>query len=209
MQAPRPTEAELKDALAALIASTKRKKRKLTPLQMAEKIGIASRGLGGLPKVAEAVGLSYEMVRQIYSVVKCSEAVKRLVRGAKLTSLDALHRLGKLPERDQIAVARALTSGRISTDDVRAVVSLRRELPRLSISKVLSRIGASRNIRQYLAYILLPSGSEDAAEVRDKLERGSRQEQYCLRGSSRNDRRGGGQRRREKAIGRGREAARD
>jgi hypothetical protein len=171
MQTLRTTETELKDALAALIASTKRKKRKLTPLQMAEKIEIATRGLGSLPKVAEAVGLSYEMVRQIYSVVKCSDAVKRLVRESKVTSLDALHRLSKLPKSDQIVVARALTSGRISTDDVRAVVSLRKELPGTPIGKVISRIEESRNIRQYVAYFSLPSELIDAKEVRGGLEK--------------------------------------
>ena len=80
------SRSELNDAIVAIIASTKRKKRKLNPLEVAEKIQIAWDSLETLSQVAERTDISPEMLRQIHSVQSCSEPVKQLVRERKIES---------------------------------------------------------------------------------------------------------------------------
>ena len=163
-------ERQLNDAVAALIASTKRKNRNLTPLQVADKIEVAYQGIGSLKQVADAIGLSYEMLRQIYSVKKCTPDVKQLVRQGKLASFDILYRLSKLPERDQLPVAKAVVAGDLSSDDVRGIVSLRKDFPSFAPSKIIERIRASRNIKEYIAYFEMPDRKMAVGSLRRRFE---------------------------------------
>ena len=168
----KPSQAEIDDALAALIASTRRKNRKLNPLEVAEKIQIAKDGIGSLPKVAERIGLSYEMLRQIFSVRKCSEQVKELIREGKLESYDILHRISKLPIPNQITVAKAVIAGELNSEDVRAIVSFYRDLANeIGIGRAIERIKSSRNIKQYVVYFELESKNIKFSVLRSRFEK--------------------------------------
>jgi hypothetical protein len=157
--------------LVALIASTKRKNRKLNPLEVVEKIEIAKKGIGSLPKVAQRIGLSYEMLRQIFSVKNCSEEVRRLTREGKLGSYDILYRLSKLPPSSQVAVARRVIAGEFTSEDVRAIVSFQRDFPRKSIESVIERIKGSRNIKQYVVYFELDPKRTNLSVLRLRFEK--------------------------------------
>jgi len=157
----KPNEHQINDALAALIASTKRKNRKLNPLEVVEKIDIAKKGIGSLPKVAQRIGLSYEMLRQIFSVKNCSEEVRRLTKEGKLDNYDILYRLSKLPKSSQVAVAKQVIAGKLTSDDVRAIVTFHRDFPNIRIGEIIERIKSSRNIRQYVVYF-----ESDSAEIK-------------------------------------------
>jgi len=167
----RPSEKQIEDALAAVIASTKRKKRKLNSLEVVDKILLLAQGLGSLNEVSRRVGLSREMLRQILSVRDCSNEVKTFVKKGKLTGFDILHRLSKLSDSDQHVVAKAVLKGELSSDDVRAIVTLRRDLPHVEIGEIVDRIKASRNIKQYVVYFVVPSlGKRDRAIIRARFE---------------------------------------
>lgn len=161
---------EINEALVALIASTKRKNRKLNPLEVVEKIQIAKKGIGSLPKVAKRIGLSYEMLRQIYSVRNCSEGVKELVRERKLESYDILYRLSKLPPSSQIAVAKRVIAGELTSEDVRAIVTFYGDFPSISIGEIIERIKSSRNIKQYVVYFESGSAKIKPAALRSRFE---------------------------------------
>ena len=167
----KPSQNEIDDALAALIASTKRQSRKLNPLEVAEKIQIAKDGIGSLPKVAERIGLSYEMLRQIFSVRKCSESVKTLIREGKIDSYDILYRLSKLQHNNQVALAKCVIMGGLTSEDVRAIVTFHREFPSVSIKKVIERIKSSRDIKQYVVYFKLGSERKNFATIRSRFEK--------------------------------------
>lgn len=154
-QKHKPSQKEVNDALAALIANTKRKSRKLNPLEVVEKIQIAYDGIGSLPKVADRIGLSYEMLRQIFSIRGCSEQVKKLVTKGKLDSYDILHRLSKLTISDQNAVAKAIVVNKLNSADVRAIVTHRKDIPKSDIAEIISRIKSSRNIKHFIAYFTI------------------------------------------------------
>ena len=138
------------------MANTKCRKRKLDALEVANNIEVARRGLGTLGKVAESSVLSYEMIRQIHSVLKCTDRVKKLVKQRRLDSFDILHRLSKLSPPDQNSVAGAVIAGDIDSDDVRGIVNLRNDFARLPIKRIIERIQASRNIKEYIAYFIIP-----------------------------------------------------
>jgi len=166
------SQKQLDDALVAIIASTKRKKRKLNPLEVAEKIQTAWDSLDSLSKVAERTDMSPEMLRQIHSVRNCSEGVKELVRERKLESYDILHRISKLPASNQLKVAKAVIAGELTSEDVRAIVSFYRDLAaRISIGRVIERIKSSRNIKQYVVYFKLESENIKFGVLRSRFEK--------------------------------------
>jgi len=165
-----PSQDEIDDALAALVASTKRKSRKLSPLEVVEKIEVAKEGIGSLPKVARRIALSYEMLRQIYSLRNCSEGVKRLIREGKIDSYDILYRLSKLPPSSQVAVAKQVIAGDLTSEDVRAIVTFHRDFPGINIRKIIERIKSSRNIKQYVVYFELDSARIKPAVLRSRFE---------------------------------------
>ena len=167
----KPSKHEINEALVALIASTKRKNRKLSPLEVVEKIEIAKKGIGSLPKVAQRIDLSYEMLRQIYSLRNCSEGVKRLIREGKLDSYDILYRLSKLPKSSQMTVAKRVIAGKLNSEDVRAIVTFHRDFPGIRIGKIIERIKSSRNIRQYVVYFESDSARIKPAVLRSRFER--------------------------------------
>lgn len=166
----KPSQRELDDALVAIIASTKRKKRKLNPLEVAEKIETAWDSLESLSEVADRTKMSAEMLRQIHSVRNCSEGVKELVRERKLESYDILYRLSKLPPSSQIAVAKRVIAGELTSEDVRAIVTFYGDFPSISIGKIIERIKSSRNIKQYVVYFESGSAKIKPAALRSRFE---------------------------------------
>ena len=160
---------EVEDALAGLIASTKRVRRKLNLVEIAEKLDIARKGLGNLKKVSEAVGLSLEMLRQFTRVAKLSPEVRSLVAEGLIQSVDIADRISRLPLPDQLPVARAVANGELNSDDVRAIVSYRKQRPKMLINKVISNVTSSRNIREYVVQFLPPKGENQLKDVEERF----------------------------------------
>lgn len=154
----RKEQAELDEALAALIASTKRVSRKLNLLDVSKRISVARKYLGSPQAVASAVGLSSEMLRQFSRVAKLSPDVKTLIRGGKITSVDIADRISRLPQDDQFFVAERVGARELNSDDVKAVLAHRKMLPDLPIQRLVSQVTRSKNIRRYVVEFLIPEG---------------------------------------------------
>lgn len=152
----KPPRAELNDAIAALIASTRRVKRKLNLLEIADKLRTAQELSGSLAAVASAVGLSDEMVRQFARVEKLIPEVKRLLAKGQITAVDVADRISRLPPNDQLPVAQAVAAGELNSADVRAIVSLRKSDARISIAQAIARVSRSRNIKEYIIEFVVP-----------------------------------------------------
>jgi len=142
-------KAELNDALAALIASTKRVRRKLNLLEVAHKLDVARQHLGSLKAVGETIGLSTEMVRQFARVDSLVPEVKPLILQGKLRSVDIAERLSRLPKPDQLPVAREVVAGNLLANDVRALVALRKQSPASPIGKLIKLAKAAKPVREY------------------------------------------------------------
>jgi len=162
------SQSELEDALAGLIASTKRIHRKLNLVQIAKKIEIARKGLGNLKNVSDAIGLSTEMLRQFSRVTKIAPEARCFLTGGAIQSVDIADRISRLPPADQFLVAQAVARGELNSDDVRAVISFRKDQPKLPISKVISRVTDSRNVREYVVQFLVPA-EEELKNIEDRF----------------------------------------
>ena len=164
------SQSEVEDALAGLIASTKRIHRKLNLVQIAKKIEIARKGLGNLKSVSEAIGLSTEMLRQFSRVTKIAPEARRFVTEGAIQSVDIADRISRLPPADQFLVAQAVAHGKLNGDDVRAIVSFRKDQPKLPISKVISCVTDSRNIREYVVQFLV-SAEEELKNIEERFSK--------------------------------------
>lgn len=151
---------EVEDALATLIASTRRGKRKLPLSDVCKNLIIARDGLGSLNKVGDTIGLSMEMLRQFSRYEKLEPNVKKLVDKGKIQSVDIMDRISRLPTADQLSVAHAAVREGLTSDDLRAIVSLRKALPQKKIITVIDRIITSRNIKEYVVEFRIPKGVE-------------------------------------------------
>ncbi len=160
------------DALAALIASTKRINRKLNLIEIANKIKIVRNHLGNLKEVARVVGLSSEMVRSFTRVNSLDQRVRQLIKTGDIKSIDIADRLSRLPFKDQYYVAKEAAKGHLTSHDMRAIVSLRKTLPKASILNIVSRIRKSKNIKEYIAEFVVPQGASiDRKEIFIRLKR--------------------------------------
>ena len=149
-------QAELDDALAALIASTRRVARKLNLLEISEKLAIARKHLGSIGAVALAVDLSSEMLRQFARVETLSPAVKDLIRKGRLSSVDIADRISRLPLKDQGFVAESVAAGKLDSGDVRSILAHRRVICSGPIREVVRTLLRSKNVREYVIEFVLP-----------------------------------------------------
>jgi len=161
---------EVEDALVALIASTKRTHRKLNLVQIAEKLEIARKGLGSLKNVSKAIGLSTEMLRQFSRVTKIAPEARRFLSQGAIQGVDVADRVSRLPTADQFSVAQAVARGNLNSSDVRAIITFRKDQPKLPISEVISRVMNSRNIREYVVQFLVPA-EEDIRSIKDRFSK--------------------------------------
>lgn len=152
-----------------MIANTRRVRRKLSLVEVSEWLDTARRGLGSLRAVGERIGLSDEMLRQFATVNDLAPRVKKLVAERKIDRVDVAHRLSKLSPSEQYQVATLVVGGELDSDDVRAVVSLRRSAPDLDIREVVERVRSSRNIKEHVAYFPVPPGACNIKMLRSRL----------------------------------------
>ncbi len=119
--------------------------------------------------MAERIRLSEEMLRQFATVNDLSPKVKKLVAQRKIDRVDVAHRLSKLPPSEQYLVATLVAAGELDSDDVRAVVALRRSARILDIREVVERVKSSRNIKEYIAYFPVPTAPRNLKALRPRL----------------------------------------
>jgi hypothetical protein len=162
-------QSQLDDALAALLASTRRPKRTLNLVEVNDKLRTAARLLGSLHAVGEALGLSDETVRQFGRIEKLSPGVTELVKSGQITGMDLADRLSRLPRTDQLPVGAAVVSGALDAADVRAILALRKAMPEVPIQRLIGRVRASRNIKEYVAEFLAPRPPAGSATLLRRL----------------------------------------
>jgi len=173
--AKRPTGTELDEALAILLANTgsgatRRIRRHRSILEIAEAIDVARLRLGSLREVSERVGLSTEMLSDFLSATKLSSAVRDLVKSRALDSVDIVRKLSRLPRVDQLPVADLVVKEGLNSEDVRAIVSLRKLRPTESIAQIIEHVRRSRPIREYEVQFPLPRSSRERDAIRGRVE---------------------------------------
>lgn len=139
--------------LAKIGKGTKRKKRDINELEVAEQINSLYKKYNSLNKVARLVKLSPEMVRQIRSLTTLDSQVKKLYRSELLKGYDIGYRISKLPKKDQIILAKHVVAKSLSSADVRSIVKYRINNLEIPIEKIITRVLQSKDINVYVAYL--------------------------------------------------------
>src|SRR5574341_531657 len=167
----KPSRDEVENALAALIVNTRRTTRKLNLLEIASMLNLAITGLGNAKMVAEKLDLSEEMVRQFLSVNRLCPEVKGLIKRRAIDGVDIAHRLSKLSARDQVVVAKSIAKDNLSSEDVRAIIALKKSLPSLAVGKVIKKVISTKTIKRFMILFVWPSPLVSEAEVMNHLRK--------------------------------------
>lgn len=158
----RNKNSKLDEALAILIACTRKKARPFPLTEIAMWVEIAVTELGSYSAVADRIGLSAKMLRQFSCVRRLAKEVQKLFASRKLDSVDAAVHLAMLPIREQQAVANALATGEINTIDLRAVVELRQQGKANPITDLLGQVTESKVRQEYVAEFVVRSSRSRA-----------------------------------------------
>ena len=119
-------------ALAIIFANTKRRKRVVDLLTIAECFAFLKNIYRTQKAIAEKTDLSREMVREFLVILDLPEYVKELIRSRKIDSIDTAYRLSKIKDEETLRnVVEKLTG--LQTHDFRDIVSSMREISGLSI----------------------------------------------------------------------------
>jgi hypothetical protein len=140
-------------SLAKIGKGTRRKKRDINLLEVAEGIRTLYDIKKSLDKVADIVKLSPEMVREFLKVTKLDEKVKKLIRNNLIKGVDIAYRISKLSKKNQILLAKQVVDKNLSSDDVRAIIKYNIDNPRMSIERATNRVIRSKTKKVYVAYL--------------------------------------------------------
>ncbi|MFQ5821495.1 MAG: hypothetical protein ACE5I5_16045 [Candidatus Heimdallarchaeota archaeon] len=144
-------EKELESVLARVLANTLTQKRPCNLIEVARDIEVLKKEMGSLEEVSKVIGISSDMLRQFLSINQLSPKVRKLVEDRKIDSVTVIHYMRNFNEDDQEVIAKEVIADRLTSGDVRALVSLKNKFPNLNIHKLISRILNSKDIKVYVA----------------------------------------------------------
>jgi len=160
----------LAKAISCIIGCTRRVKRTVDLITLAENISLAKDRMRSLQKVADHVSLSVQQMRDFLTVEKLCSEVRELVRRRDIDSVDAVKNIARLPEASQRVVAKEIVSGRINSKDLRIIASFAKRFPEKSIHLVLKDYYASRDVKTYVVESTVQDVRE-GREARKKFEK--------------------------------------
>jgi hypothetical protein len=157
-------------ALATLLANTKTRRRPDSLVTVASLVRTLSRSMGGDKRVAQAVGISTEMLRKFKSVDKLCPEVKALFRQRSLDSVSEAHYLSHFGPAAQQLLADELMREQMTSDDLKVLVPMMASSPRSSAHDLLKRLKGSRDVHVYVAYFHVPGRGFDSSAARRRIE---------------------------------------
>ena len=143
--------------IARLIANTRRKKRPDNLNKIADDILWLSTNEGSLQKVSQIIGISTEMLKKFLSVKQLSFEMRKLVEERKIDSVTIVHLMKNFNSEDQKIIANDVMSARLTADDMKVLVPLKRSLPNLNINQLISRVQDSKDRKLYIIRFEVPS----------------------------------------------------
>lgn len=111
------------------------------------------------------------MIRRFLSVEQLCPEVQKLVEERKIDLINVVHYMRNFRPEAQKMIARKVTAGELSANDVRVLAPLHNSLPGLSIHQLISRVQKSKNIRVYVAYFRIPLGFKDIENLKRRFEK--------------------------------------
>jgi len=160
---------ELEWALGVLLEATRTTTRNVDLMTVSRALEIARGRLGSQQAVSERLGLSAQMLRDFAAVEKLCRPVQKMYADKRLTSVDVAVKLSRLAPSEQQVLARERASGRLTSKEVRDVVSLRRRMPEMTIERAIQRVKASADIKAYVIILPLSSGGPSVSALRARF----------------------------------------
>lgn len=152
--------------IARIIASTKRKKRGLSILEIANDIQSLKEQLGGLDAVAKEVGISVGMLNQFLSVFKLSTTIQELVKKREVDSVALVFMMSKFEEKDLQDLLAPIINNGITSQELKVLLPYRKQFKSDNILELLERVRRSKNVK--VSVIRFPKS--DALSV-EKIEK--------------------------------------
>ncbi|HWJ28267.1 MAG TPA: hypothetical protein VNS32_17110 [Flavisolibacter sp.] len=146
---------ETNTLVGRIIASTKRKKRTLSIVEIAQDIRSLKTQLGSIQKVADIIGISVGMLNQFLSVFNLPTDVQVLVNNRKIDSVAVVFTLSKFSKEDIHSLIEPITNGRLTSQDLKALLPYRKQHKNENLLELIDRLKNSKNIKA--AVIRLPS----------------------------------------------------
>lgn len=141
------TEKQLNQTIARVILSTKRKSRQYSIYEIASDIASLKKAMGSMNEVAKVIGITSGMLSRFLSVFKLPPSVQELVKQREIDRISLVLDSSKLKEADVLKLAEKGLLKELSSQDIRTLVSYRKENKTGSIDDLVEEILKSKNIK--------------------------------------------------------------
>lgn len=138
---------DINKLVGRIIASTKRKKRNLSIVEIADDIKILKDKTGGISEVAKLVGISTGMLNQFLSVFDLPLTVQELIKEKKIDSVAIVFTLSKFSKKDIELLTEQIIQGKLNSQELKALLPFRRQHPSENILDLVERIKKSQNVK--------------------------------------------------------------
>jgi hypothetical protein len=155
-------------SLAKIGIGTKRKKREINLLEVAEEIKSLYSKYNSLEKVAGIVKVSPEMVREFLKINDLDEKVRKLIKSGLIKGVDIGYRISKLEKSDQAVLAKFIVDKNLSSEDVRLIVKYKIDNPKVDVENAANKIIKSKDKKIYVAYLGLEKDTFDRLSEKSK-----------------------------------------
>lgn len=139
-------------SIAKIAKGTKRKKREINLLELAQELKSLYNKKKSLKEVASIVKLSPEMIREFLKVTELDVAVKKLIKTNLIKGVDTAYRISMLPRKEQLILAKQIINRTLLSSDVRAIIRYKMDNPRITIEKATNDVIQSKTKKIYIAY---------------------------------------------------------
>lgn len=156
---------KLERAISLIISCTRRIKRPVDLVTLAENISYATQCMGSLKAVANAVRLSTQQLKDFLAVERLSSEVKALVKKRAIDSVDVIKILTQLPAQKQRVLAKRFANGRLNSKDIRVITTFAKKFPHKPISKVVANYEKSKDFRVYVVKFRVPTSFKNPSRL--------------------------------------------
>lgn len=150
--------------LAIIAAGTKRKKRIVDILKVAEALKDLHDLHGSRDAVSKIVKLSPEMIREFLKLLSLTDEVKALIKKGLINSVDIGYRVSKLSKKDQIVLAKYVFEKGLSSGDVRNIVKYKIDNPSILITNAVKNVVDSKVTKIFVAYLGIDKNTNERLE---------------------------------------------
>ncbi len=112
--------------------------------------------MGGVSNVAQALGISTEMLKKFSSVDILTPYVRRLIKNRRLDSVAIAHLISKFDKDSQDIITDEVVSGRLTSEELKVLLPYSRKYPSYDVSGLISEVLAAKDKKNYLLFFVKP-----------------------------------------------------